>query len=78
MTGRTNTDDFFEMLLRRLITDAVIGGIARGSSRDDRLLLRLRQYDRRARRERLSTQTRQVIASALRLLGEEPQTGRVS
>ncbi|KMO38918.1 hypothetical protein VQ02_10885 [Methylobacterium variabile] len=76
LAGRTDTDDFFETLLRRLITDAVIGGITHGNSRDDRLVIRLRQYDKRARLERLSSQTRQVIASALRLLGEEPEVVR--
>lgn len=70
--GWTNTDDVFETLLRRTITESVIGDLDHGVVRDEDLVLRLRHYERRARAEQLSSQTLQVITSARRLLGDRP------
>lgn len=70
--GWANTDDVFETLLRRTITESVIGDLDHGVARDEDLILRLRQYERRARAEQLSSQTLQVITSARRLLGDRP------
>ncbi|MBP1180650.1 hypothetical protein JOE48_002614 [Methylobacterium sp. PvR107] len=70
--GWANTDDVFETLLRRTITESVIGGLDHGVARDEDLVHRLRHYERRARAEQLSSQTLQVITSARRLLGDRP------
>lgn len=76
VAGRVNTDDVFETLLRRTITEFVIGGRDCGIPGAADLIGRLRQYERRARREQLSSQTLQVIASARRLLGDRPEAGQ--
>lgn len=70
VAGRSNTDDVFETLLRRTITDSVIDGMDHGKAGEDDLIIRLRQYERRARQEQLSSQTLQVLLSARRLLGD--------
>lgn len=72
IASEPSPDDRFEMLLRRLITDSVIGG----TDDSQHLIARLRRFDLRARSEQLSSQTLQVIASARRLLGDEPASGR--
>ncbi len=66
---QVQTDDTFEASLRRAITESVLGGPQHGTSDDEDLVAQLRHYERQAVRERLSPQTRQVIASARRLLG---------
>ncbi|MGU3325376.1 hypothetical protein ACLBXB_00430 [Methylobacterium mesophilicum] len=71
-----NSDDVFEALLRRTITESVIGGKDLGVSGAEDLIARLRHYERRALQEQLSTQTLQVIPSARRLLGDGPERGR--
>lgn len=75
-TGPANSDDVFEALLRRTITDSVIGGKEHGVSGSEDLIARLRHYERRALQEQLSTQTLQVISSARRLLGDRSEMGR--
>ncbi|SDA12503.1 hypothetical protein SAMN02799622_00737 [Methylobacterium sp. UNC378MF] len=70
VAGRSNTDDVFETLLRRTITESVIDGMDHGKAGEDDLIIRLRQYERRARQEQLSSQTLQVLLSARRLLGD--------
>jgi hypothetical protein len=70
VAGRSNTDDVFETLLRRAITESVIDGMDHGKAGEDDLIIRLRQYERRARQEQLSSQTLQVLLSARRLLGD--------
>ncbi|MFE1599728.1 hypothetical protein [Methylobacterium sp. ID0610] len=70
--SRPHTDDLFEFLLRERITDAVIGCVARKIRTDGELIARLRRFEHRARTERLSSQTLQVISSARRLLGDAP------
>lgn len=67
---QVQTDDDFEASLRRVITESVLGGVQKGASDDEDLVARLRRYERQALRERLSVQTRQVIASARRLMGD--------
>ncbi|MGT2488875.1 hypothetical protein ACU4GA_29265 [Methylobacterium oryzae CBMB20] len=52
VAGRANTDDVFETLLRRTITDFVIGGMDHRNSDEDDLIVRLRHYELRAREER--------------------------
>ncbi|WP_246695319.1 hypothetical protein [Methylobacterium sp. P1-11] len=63
-------DDVFETLLRRTITESVIDGMDHRKAGEDDLIIRLRQYERRARQEQLSSQTLQVLLSARRLLGD--------
>jgi hypothetical protein len=75
VAGQASTDDVFETLLRRAITDSVIGGRRHGGSGGEDLIARLRHYARRAHQEHLSSQTLQVISSARRLLGDEPEAG---
>lgn len=70
VAGRSNTEDVFETLLRRTITESVIDGMDPGKAGEDDLIIRLRQYERRARQEQLSSQTLQVLLSARRLLGD--------
>jgi hypothetical protein len=72
IASEPSPDDLFEILLRRQITESVIGGTDHGQH----LITRLRRFDLRARSEQLSSQTLQVIASARRLLGDEPASGR--
>lgn len=76
VAGRMNSDDVFETLLRRTITESVIDGMDHGISSDENLVARLRHYERRALQEQLSSQTLQVISSARRLLGDRPEAGR--
>ena len=76
--GRANTDDVFETLLRRAITESVIGGLGSRDARDEDLVRRLRHYERRARAQQLSSQTLQVITSARRLLGDRPGRGGIA
>ncbi|SFS58934.1 hypothetical protein [Methylobacterium sp. yr668] len=78
IAGLANTDDVFETLLRRTITDFVIGGMDHGIPDEDGLIVRLRQYEQRARQEQLSSQTLQVISSARRLLGDRTEAGPAS
>ena len=78
VAGRANTDDVFETLLRRTITDFVMGGMDHGVPDEDQLIVRLRHYALRAREEQLSSQTLQVISSARRLLGDLTEAGRAS
>lgn len=76
IAGRGQIDDTFETLLRHAITESVLGCMPHGISDDRDLLTRLRHYERQAGQERLSSQTRQVIASARRLLGDDAEPGR--
>jgi hypothetical protein len=77
MTGsRPQADDPFESLLRQRITQAVIGCADREVRADAQLIARLRRFEHRARTERLSSQTLQVISSARRLLGDGPSPHR--
>ncbi|QRE76749.1 hypothetical protein [Methylobacterium aquaticum] len=72
VAGRGQTDDAFETQLRQAITTSVLGGMPHGTSDDRDLVARLRHYEQQPR---LSSQTRQVIASARRLLGDEAGGG---
>jgi hypothetical protein len=76
VAGQANTDNAFETLLRRTITESVIDGLDQGNPGEDGLIVRLRHYERRARQEQLSSQTLQVISSARRLLGDRTEAGR--
>jgi hypothetical protein len=71
--GCPNRDDNFEELLRKMITEAVIGAVDHGMQNSEHLIARLRLYERRARLEQLSSQTLQVISSALRVLSDRPR-----
>ena len=61
--------DIFEALLRRAITQSVIDGLDHAIPGATDLVTLLRHDEWRAGEEKLSPQTRQVIASARRLLG---------
>ncbi|GJD92402.1 hypothetical protein BHAOGJBA_5956 [Methylobacterium hispanicum] len=69
-TEPENADDAFELLLRRTVTNAVTSGLNSNVHRNDDIIARLMDYEQRARQERLSSQTLQVIMSGRRLLGE--------
>lgn len=62
--------DIFEKLLRQAVTKTVTAAIDEDLYWDEDIIVRLMNYEMRARQEELSSQTLQVIQSGKRLLGK--------
>ncbi|GJD40797.1 hypothetical protein OICFNHDK_3272 [Methylobacterium bullatum] len=69
MRAEQADQDIFEALLRRTITQSVIDGLDHAIPSATVFATLLQHHAWRARKEQLSPQTLQVIASARRLLG---------
>ena len=69
-TEQEKSDDIFENLLRQAVTKTVTSVLNEDLYWDEDIIVRLMNYERRARQEELSSQTLQVIQSGKRLLGQ--------
>ncbi len=69
-TEPEKADDLFEELLRHAVTKTVAPAMDEHLYWDDDIIVRLMNYEMRARQEELSSQTLQVIQSGKRLLGK--------
>ncbi len=69
-TKPEKADDIFEKMLRQAVTKTVTTAMDEDLHWEDDIIVRLMNYERRARQEELSSQTLQVIQSGKRLLGK--------
>jgi hypothetical protein len=69
-TEPEKADDIFEEMLRQAVTNTVTAAMDEDLHWDDDIIVRLMNYEKRARQEELSSQTLQVIQSGKRLLGK--------
>ncbi|GEL41790.1 hypothetical protein MEX01_23810 [Methylorubrum extorquens] len=69
-TEPEKADDIFKKLLRQAVAKTVTAAIDEDLYWDEDIIVRLMNYEMRARQEELSSQTLQVIQSGKRLLGK--------